>query len=211
VLSGQAHPEVSIDQGLMWASDAISRLIPIAREHNVTLAIQNHYKASTWKHPDFARRKEVFLRLLDLLPDREYFGVQFDPSNAIFAGEDSAGFLSLVIDRVVSMRASDRYLAPGAELESLRQADGTVGHSPLLLHGVIGQGLNDYDRIFTTLVEAGYDGWISVEDGVNGMDEMRASIDFLLGARGKYFGGSTANRVRGLELVRSAHRASVSD
>jgi sugar phosphate isomerase/epimerase len=207
VLSGQAHPEVSIPQGLEWASDAILRLIPIAKAQGVTLAIENHYKASTWKYPEFAQRKEVFLQLLDLIPEREYFGVQFDPSNAIVAGEDSADFLETVIDRVVSMQASDRYLAPGADLESLRQADGTLGYSPALMHGVIGQGLNDYDRIFSTLNAAGYDGWISIEDGVNGMDEMAASVEFLRAARDLWFGGSTANRVRSLEAARAAASA----
>lgn len=203
VLSGQGHPETSIPQGLEWASDAILRLIPIARELGVTLAIENHYKASTWEYPEFAQKKEVFLALLDLIPEREYFGVQFDPSNAIVAGEDSADFLETVIERVVSMQASDRYLAAGADLETLRQADGTLGYSPSLLHGVIGQGLNDYDRIFSILVDAGYDGWISIEDGVNGMDEMAASVDFLRSARETWFGGSTANSVRALEAARS--------
>jgi sugar phosphate isomerase/epimerase len=204
VLSGQAHPETSLEQGLTWAADAILRLIPIARELDVTLAIENHYKASTWKYPEFAQKKEVFLSLLDHIPDRTHFGVQFDPSNAIVAGEDSADFLETVIDRVVSMQASDRYLAAGADLESLRQADGTLGYSPSLMHGVIGQGLNDYDRIFSILVDAGYDGWISIEDGVNGMDEMAASVEFLRAARETWFGGSTANRVRALERARAA-------
>jgi sugar phosphate isomerase/epimerase len=203
VLSGQAHPETSLADGLNWASDAILRLIPIARELGVTLAIENHYKASTWTYPEFAQKKAVFLALLDLIPERQYFGVQFDPSNAIVAGEDSANFLETVIDRVVSMQASDRYLAPGADLDSLRQADGTLGYSPSLMHGVIGQGLNDYDRIFSILVGAGYDGWISIEDGVNGMEEMAASVEFLRGARETWFGGSTMNRVRSLELARS--------
>ncbi len=202
VLSGQGYPEVAVEQGLDWATDSILRLIPIARELGVTLAIENHYKASTWKYPEFAQKKEIFLELLNRIPEREYFGVQFDPSNAIVAGEDSGDFLELVIDRVVSMQASDRYLAPGADLDSLRQADGTLGYSPSLMHGVIGRGLNDYDRIFSILVGAGYDGWISIEDGVNGMDEMRDSVEFLLASREKWFGGSTANTVRNHEAAR---------
>jgi sugar phosphate isomerase/epimerase len=109
-----------------------------------------------------------------------------------------------VIDRVVTMQASDRYLAPGANLDALRQADGTIGYSPDLQHGVIGAGLNDYERIFAILVGAGYDGWISIEDGINGMDEMRASVDFLRVARDKWFGGSTANHVRNHEAALTA-------
>ncbi len=58
---------------------------------------------------------------------------------------------------------------------------------PNLQHGVTGKGLNDYDTIFRILSEAGYDGWVSIEDGMNGMDEMRQSIDFLKVMRDKYF------------------------
>ncbi|MDQ1512731.1 MAG: hypothetical protein QOC59_573 [Microbacteriaceae bacterium] len=198
VLSGQAHPGVPLEQGLDWVTDAILRLIPIAREHDVVLAIENHYKADGWTYPEFAQRKPVFLELLSRIPERRHFGVQYDPSNAIVAGEDSVEFLRDVVGRVVSMQASDRFLAPGADLESLRQADGTLGYSPSLRHGVIGRGLNDYDAIFGILTEAGYDGWISIEDGVNGMEEMAASVEFLLGARERWFGGSTAATVRSL-------------
>jgi sugar phosphate isomerase/epimerase len=77
------------------------------------------------------------------------------------------------------MHASDRYLAEGASLDSLRQSDGTLGYSPNLRHGVTGKGLNDYPRIFRTLKNVGYSRWISIEDGMNGMDEMRESLEFL--------------------------------
>jgi sugar phosphate isomerase/epimerase len=202
VLSGQAHPGVCVEQGLEWARTAISSLLPLARELGITLAIENHYKASTWEYPEFAQRADVFFSLVDSITERVSFGVQFDPSNAIVAGEDSAGFLERVIDRVVSMQASDRYLAPGTTLDSLRQADGTIGYSSSLLHGVIGQGLNDYDKIFRILTRAGYDGWISIEDGVNGMDELRRSADFLIEARDRWFGGSTEVRVAAHEAAR---------
>ena len=202
VLSGQAHPGVPVEQGLEWARTAIESLLPLARDLGLTLAIENHYKASTWQYPEFAQRAEVFFALLDSIEERACFGVQFDPSNAIVAGEDSARFLERVAGRVVSVQASDRYLAPGATLDSLRQADGTFRYSPDLRHGVIGRGLNDYDEIFRILTAAGYDGWISIEDGVNGMDELRQSVDFLLAARGTWFGGSTAVRVASQEGTR---------
>ena len=51
----------------------------------------------------------------------------------------------------------------------------------------VGQGLNDYDTIFTILSDAGYDGWVSIEDGMNGMEEMRESALFLHKMRDKYF------------------------
>ena len=204
VLSGQRHPEVSREQGLDWVVEAIESLLPLARELDVTLGIENHYKDGFWKYPEFAQKADVFLELVGRIEDRAHFGVQFDPSNAIVAGDDSADFLDLVIDRVVTMQASDRSLAPGGSLDDLRKSDGTIGYSPMLQHGVIGRGLNDYPRIFRTLAAAGYDGWISIEDGVNGMGEMLESVEYLRQARDEYFGGSTAVRVEKHEAARSA-------
>jgi sugar phosphate isomerase/epimerase len=204
VLSGQRHPGVSIEQGLDFAADSIRELLPLARELDVTLAIENHYKDGFWTYPEFAQRPDVFLSLLDRIDDYVNFGVQYDPSNAIVAGTDSADFLDQVIDRVVTMQASDRSLAPGTSLEDLAQADGTIGYSSALQHGVIGRGLNDYPRIFSTLARNGYDGWISIEDGVNGMEDLRQSVEFLREARDRYFGGSTDVRVLRHELARTA-------
>jgi sugar phosphate isomerase/epimerase len=187
VLSGQRYPEVPVKQGIEWVVDAITQLLPVAHEHDVVLAMENHYKDGFWKYPEFAQKKEVFLSIVNAIPDREYFGVQYDPSNAIVAGDDPIDLLNAIADRVVTMHASDRYLAAGASLDDLRQSDGTLGYSPNLLHGVTGKGLNDYDTIFSILADVGYQGWVSIEDGMNGMDEMRQSIDFLKIMRAKYF------------------------
>lgn len=185
VLSGQRYPEVSVEQGLQWVVEAIEQLLPVAREYDVVLGLENHFKDGFWRYPEFAQKKELFLRVLDAIPDRTHFGVQYDPSNAIVAGEDPIDLLRCVADRVVSMHASDRYLVPGTTLEELR-TEGMLGYSANLRHGVIGQGLNDYDQIFSILAGVGYDGWVSIEDGMNGMEEMKASIDFLKRMRELY-------------------------
>lgn len=204
VLTGQNYPEVSREQGVAAVVSALDELLPLARELDVTLSLENHYKDGFWHYVEFAQRREVFLEVIGAIDERVHFGVQFDPSNAIVAGDDSADFLDLVIDRVVTMQASDRSLTPGHSLDDLKLADGTVGYSPALQHGVIGRGLNDYPRIFTTLANAGYDGWISIEDGVNGWGEMRESVEFLRDARHRYFGGSTAVAVRTHDALRVA-------
>jgi sugar phosphate isomerase/epimerase len=116
------------------------------------------------------------------------FGVQYDPSNAVVGGFDPIAFLEKVKHRVVTMHASDRYLVAGATLDDLRQADGTIGYSEKLKHGITGRGMNDYDRIFSILAEVQYSGWISVEDGMNGLEEIRESVDFLKLKREQYFG-----------------------
>ena len=187
VLSGQRYPEVSREQGLEWVVACIEQLLPVAREYDIVLGIENHYKDGFWKYPEFAQKQDVFLELLEAIPDRRHFGVQYDPSNAIVAGDDPIALLRAVAPRVVSMHASDRFLAEGTTLEDLRQSDGTLGYSANLRHGVTGKGLNDYDTIFRILADNHYRGWVSIEDGMNGMGEMAESLAFLRKMGEAYF------------------------
>jgi sugar phosphate isomerase/epimerase len=85
------------------------------------------------------------------------------------------------------MHASDRYLADGATLDELRHADGTIGYSDKLRHGETGRGMIDYDAIFLILADARFSGWISVEDGMNGLEELRRSVAFLRAKRLEYY------------------------
>jgi sugar phosphate isomerase/epimerase len=112
--------------------------------------------------------------------DSPHFGVNFDPSNTLLAGEDPLKLLRRVKERVVTMHASDRYLAEGT-LDDLKREEDSVGYAKRLSHGEIGQGMNDYDGIFAELSGVGFDGWISIEDGVDGFDQLRNSVTFLRG------------------------------
>ena len=187
VLSGQRWPEVGLEQGLDYATQGILECLKTAEGLGVVLGIENHYKDGFWNYPEFAQKMEVFLRLVERIPRSKHFGVQYDPSNAVVAGDDPIALLDAVLDRVVSMHASDRYLAPGAKLEDLKDSEGSAGYSKLLLHGVTGKGLNDYPAIFTRLASRSYGGWISIEDGMNGMDEMRESLIFLKSMVDRYY------------------------
>jgi sugar phosphate isomerase/epimerase len=187
VLSGQRYPEVGREQGLAWVVECINAILPVAKEHDIVLGLENHYKDSFWKYPEFAQKMDVFLELVNAIPDRTHFGVQYDPSNAIVAGDDPIELLRAVADRVVSMHASDRFLAEGTTIEELRQNDGTLGYSPNLRHGVTGKGLNDYPTIFQILADNNYRGWISIEDGMNGMEEMAESLAYLRKMGAHYF------------------------
>jgi len=192
VLSGQRYPNIDRRQGIEWVVECIEQVLPVAREYGVILGLENHYKDGFWTYPEFAQKQDVFLELLAAISEREFFGVQYDPSNAIVAGDDPVDLLRHVADRVVSMHASDRYLAEGKTLQDLLQSDGTIGYSSNLRHGVTGKGLNDYDAIFSILAEQNYQGWISIEDGMNGMGEMAESLAFLRMMVAKYFGGAQA-------------------
>ncbi len=187
VLSGQRYPGLDRREGLDRVVRCIEEVLPVAREHDIVLGLENHYKDSFWAYPEFAQKQDMFLELVNAIPDPKHFGVQYDPSNAIVAGDDPLELLRHVAPRVVSMHASDRYLADGATLDELRQTDGTLGYSPNLRHGVTGKGLNDYDAIFRTLAGVGYRGWVSIEDGMNGVDEMAESLAFLRRKVAQYF------------------------
>ncbi|WP_199174781.1 sugar phosphate isomerase/epimerase family protein [Halegenticoccus soli] len=183
VLSGQRRPDVSREEGLAWVSDCIEELLPHAAAYEVTLVLENHYKDDYWEHPEFAQQMDLFLDLLDRVDESAWFGVNYDPSNAIIAGDDPLELLEAVADRVATMHASDRYLE-GGTMEDLREmeAEGGRGYADILQHGVVGEGMIDYDAVFSILADAGFDGWISIEDGYDaekGKDHLDRSARFL--------------------------------
>jgi len=178
VLSGQRRPDVSEDEGVAMVVECIEALLPYAAARGVILALENHYKDNYWTYPEFAQQLPVFRRIIEAI-DSPWFGVNYDPSNAILAGEDPLEVLDAVKSRVVSMHASDRGLLPGHTLEELRAQEESVGYAAILRHGEVGTGLNDYPTILRTLRDVGFTGWISIEDGMNGLDEIRRSADYL--------------------------------
>jgi sugar phosphate isomerase/epimerase len=186
VLSGQRYPDVSREAGVSQVVTVLTSLLPFAEKNQVILTMENHYKDSFWRYPEFAQKMDVFLEIVEQI-DSPWFGVNFDPSNTVLAGEDPVQLLKRIKHRVVSMHASDRYLTSGT-LEDLRKEENEIGYANRLAHGVIGNGLNDYDRIFTILREAGFHSWISIEDGMHGMDELRDSVDFLKAKIEQHFG-----------------------
>ena len=175
VLSGQRRPEISEDDGVAMVVECIERLLPYAAERGVILAMENHYKDNYWTYPEFAQHLGVFRRIVEAV-DSPHFGVNYDPSNAILAGEDALEVLEAVKHRVVSMHASDRGLLLGYTLEHLRAQEEGLGYASILRHGEIGTGLNDYPAIFRVLREVGF-------DGMNGLAEIRRSDAFLRHAR----------------------------
>jgi sugar phosphate isomerase/epimerase len=190
VLSGQRREDVSREDGIRYTVESIKAVIPYAAERNIILNMENHYKDGYWKYPEFAQHIDVFLDVINQI-DSPWFGVNYDPSNSIICGEDPLEVLAAIKHRVITMHASDRYLISGT-IEDLKQQDGSTGYAKNLRHGVIGKGLNDYDAIFSTLKNEGFDNWISIEDGENGMDELRESVRFLRGKMAQHFGTPTA-------------------
>ena len=178
VLSGQRRPELTRERGLDLVAQSIEACLPEAERCGVTLIIENHYKDDFWSYPEFAQKMDVFCELVERVKHPR-FGVNYDPSNAFLAGDDPLELLERVKHRVVTMHASDRYLAEGTIEDLRRDETGAEGYAKRLRHGTIGKGLNDYDAIFGTLKAVGFDGWVSIEDGVDGMEQLAESVQFV--------------------------------
>lgn len=195
VLSGQARPGLAEDEALGWVIDCLERLVPDAERAGVTMVLENHYKDGRWQYPELAQGTRRYLRVLDGVPS-PWLRAQYDPSNALVAGDDPYELLERVLPRLATMQASDRYLEGGSVADLRRMdADPQHGYARFIKHGVIGRGLIDYDRVFSILARAGYGGWVSIEDGEGptieqGMANLRASVAFLRGKLAHYFGAS---------------------
>lgn len=189
VLSGQRRPGLSRKAGIEQVVRVIKSLLPFAADHGVILTMENHYKDNYWEYPEFAQKMDVFIEIVEQI-ESPWFGVNYDPSNTILAGEDPLELLELVKHRVVTMHASDRYLKSGT-IEDLRREENAAGYAARLAHGVIGKGMNDYDKILSILQSVGFQSWISIEDGMNGMDDLRQSVEFLRGKIDTHFHAET--------------------
>lgn len=159
--TGQKYPQVSYKDGVEWVVECMETLLSHAQKRGVILALENHYKDDLWKYPEFAQKLDVFTEILDKIPS-PHLKVNFDTSNSIMAEEDPVEVLQAVKDRVVSLHASDRQMVKGK-----------------LVHKAIGEGIVDFESIFTILKQTGFSGWVSIEDGVEGVEEIERSIIFL--------------------------------
>lgn len=174
VLSGQRRPEVSEAEGIAYTVECITALLPDAEKHGVVLNMENHFKDHYWTMPEFAQKMDRFLAIVNQI-DSPWFGVNFDPSNTLLANEDYIALLERVKHRVVTMHASDRRPRPGVTIGP----EGITDYSQLI-HGEVGTGIIDYDRIFALLRSVGFKGWISIEDGETGIEELTRSAQFLV-------------------------------
>lgn len=145
VTAGQAHPETARREGVSWAVDGLTQAVEVAEKHGVTLAYENHSKPGVWDYPDFSYPADVFLEIAEALKGTEV-KILFDTANPVTRNEDPLALLEKVIDRTVCVHAADT---------------GTRGKMDWV---TVGTGVVPFDRIFSMLKCAGYDGWISIEE-----------------------------------------------
>ncbi len=119
VLSGQRYPEVPVEQGMAWVVDAISGCSQLPSELRHRAGHGEPLQRWRWRYPEFAQKKDIFLQIVNADPQRPHFGVQYDPIQRDRGRRRPGCAAARGGARVVSMHASDRYLAEGATLDEL--------------------------------------------------------------------------------------------
>ena len=161
VTAGQAHPETRRAEGTTWAIEGLVRLAEATRGSGVTLVYENHAKPGAWTYTDFSQPPAIFLEIARGIAGSG-IGINFDVGNAAAFAEDPLELLEAVIDRVVSVHASDT-----ASRGQLR-------------HVLLGTGVTPYAALFERLARSGWDGWICLEEAsYQGRAGVDAAIRFV--------------------------------
>jgi sugar phosphate isomerase/epimerase len=122
---------------------------------------ENHAKPGAWQFTDFSQPPEIFLEIARQTA-ADGLGINFDTGNAAAFAADPLNLLEQVVDRVVSVHASD-----------------TAGVG-VLRHVLLGSGVTPFDRMFRCLRRAGWDGWICMEEASNlGRAGVEAAARFI--------------------------------
>jgi sugar phosphate isomerase/epimerase len=161
VTAGQAHPDTGRDDGIAWAVKGLTDVLEIAGDHSLTLVFENHYKAPIWQYADFSFPTDIFLEIVKRTSGTA-LGVNWDTANTLAYGDDPIPVLEKVLDRVVSVHAA----------ETARRGD----LKPVL----IGTGLVPFHEMFSMLKEAGFDGWLCIEEASQqGESGVEAATQFI--------------------------------
>ncbi len=145
VTAGQNHPGIERTTGVRWVVDGFHRALDEAESHGITLAYENHTKGAPWDYWDFSQPTEIFLEILNALSDTP-LGVCFDTANPLVLGEDVLALLDKVIKRIVVLHIFD--MREVGKFEAVR----------------VGTGAAPIAEVFSRMRQAGYDGWLSIEE-----------------------------------------------
>ncbi len=164
VTAGQNHPGIEREAGVQWVTDGFRRALDAAERYGITLAYENHTKGAPWDYWDFSQPTDIFLEILDALSDTP-LGVCFDTANPLVLGEDVLALLEQVVHRVVVLHIFD--LQAVGVFEAVR----------------VGTGASPIPQVFSCMRQAGYDGWLSIEEASrSGQKGFQQSIAYVRNA-----------------------------
>lgn len=161
IVSGQAHPQVSAEDGIAWTLEGFSAAALTAREEGVELVYENHSKPGNWVYPDFSFDPSVYVQIARQLPN-DTVKLLFDTANPLVFGVDPLPLLEELVDRVACVHAADT---------------GTYG---VLDPVVIGTGIVPFPELLSCLRRSQFEGWVSLEEASGtGNAGLRSGVDYL--------------------------------
>jgi sugar phosphate isomerase/epimerase len=161
VTAGQAHPGVGRREGTEWAVHGLTKAMEYVQGYDVKLVYENHAKPGAWQYTDFSHPTGIFLEIVERTAPVS-LGLNWDTANTIAYGDDPIPVLKKVVNRVVSVHAADT---------------STRGE---LRHVLLGTGLVPFKEMFLILRDAGFDGWICIEEGsFKGPTGVKTAVDFV--------------------------------
>jgi sugar phosphate isomerase/epimerase len=159
-LTGQQWPGVDQKAGIQWVAEGIRQAAEEADRAGLRLNVENHTKAATWTHFDFAIRGEVFLRIMEDLRDAPV-GIQFDIANPLVAGEDTLALFEKVRSRIGYVHIND------------------VGRVGAFEFVPIGTGLAPIREVLHRLHTQGYTDWVGIEEASRtGREGFRQAVHY---------------------------------
>ncbi|MHB0856432.1 MAG: sugar phosphate isomerase/epimerase family protein [Anaerolineae bacterium] len=161
VTAGQLHPETGREEGIAWAVEGLTRLLEATRDTGITLVYENHAKPGVWQYTDFSTDPDIFLEIAKGTAAAG-LAINFDVGNAAAYADDPVALLDQVVERVATVHASDTQVR-GA-----------------LKHVLLGTGVTPYVSLFGRLQQAGWDGWVCMEEASNlGRDGVAQAARFV--------------------------------
>ncbi|MFN8496146.1 MAG: sugar phosphate isomerase/epimerase family protein [Caldilineaceae bacterium] len=145
VTAGQAHPGIERADGVRWAVEGLTACLERAAAAGVTLCYENHTKGYAWTYNDFSQPADRFLEIV-ARTEGASLKLLYDTANTLAAGDDPLAVLERVKHRVAMVHVND-----------IRQAG---RFEPVLL----GTGVAPLLEIFSTLIQHGFNNWVSVEE-----------------------------------------------
>lgn len=161
VLAGQAHPGITVDEGVELAVEGLKQSVLAADKYNIKLLYEDHSKPGAWHYPDFSYPPDIFLNIYQRIKETN-IGINFDTGNIVSYGQEPLPVLMQVIDDVETIHVSD--------MNSYGE------FSPVL----IGQGVVPLKEIFSYLKSVGYDKWFCIEEAsFSGLDGIKKAVEFV--------------------------------
>ena len=160
VTAGQAHPGISRPAGIEWAVEGLTACLEHPRQAGIVLAYENHTKGYAWTYNDFSQPSDIFLEIVRRT-EGTGLGILYDTANTLAHGDDPLAVLEQVKHRVAVIHTND-----------IRRAG---AFEPVL----VGSGVAPIGPIYEVLIQAGFDGWLCVEEASKtGEAGFRAAIPY---------------------------------